>query len=350
VVLTDTWTEWNIPLTEFSNQGVVLTNVDKIAIGFGNRNTPVAGGSGTMYFDDIRLYRGRCFPTLAKPAADFSNNCVVDYADLEIMTDNWLISDWQVTPTPASSSGLVASYQFEGTLNDSVGGHHADPCGTVAYATGKVGSSALDLSGGAYADTKKTATQLGVEGNKAKSVTAWVYTRSFNGGGIFDMGANVNGQNFSLRTLTEPNVWRAQRFGYPVYDFDFTYPSLNEWVHMALVYDGNDAGNWSYAYANGEQVGSQLAELNTVDTRSFRIGIWSTTTFDGLIDDLRLYSRALSQEEVASIALRTGTFTQPLDLLLTPQDPAINMNGDGKIDFADYALLADTWLEVVLWP
>jgi hypothetical protein len=53
----DTWTEWNIPLTDLSNAGVVLTDVSKLAIGFGDRNNPQAGGSGTMYFDDIRLYR-----------------------------------------------------------------------------------------------------------------------------------------------------------------------------------------------------------------------------------------------------------------------------------------------------
>ncbi len=55
--LIDVWTEWNIPLTEFSNQGVVLTNVDSIAIGFGDKANPQPGGSGTVFFDDIRLYR-----------------------------------------------------------------------------------------------------------------------------------------------------------------------------------------------------------------------------------------------------------------------------------------------------
>jgi hypothetical protein len=54
-----TWTEWNIPLTDLSNAGLVLTDVSKLAIGFGDRNNPQAGGSGTMYFDDIRLYRPR---------------------------------------------------------------------------------------------------------------------------------------------------------------------------------------------------------------------------------------------------------------------------------------------------
>ena len=55
--LVETWTQWNIPLTDFSNQGVVLTNVNSISIGLGDRNNPQPGGSGTMYFDDIRLYR-----------------------------------------------------------------------------------------------------------------------------------------------------------------------------------------------------------------------------------------------------------------------------------------------------
>jgi hypothetical protein len=51
------WTEWIIDLQEFASQGVDLTNVDSIAIGFGTKNNPAAGGTGTMYLDDIRLYR-----------------------------------------------------------------------------------------------------------------------------------------------------------------------------------------------------------------------------------------------------------------------------------------------------
>jgi hypothetical protein len=51
-----TWTEWSIPLQAFADQGVNLTNVNTITLGLGNKQNPVAGGSGTMYFDDIRLY------------------------------------------------------------------------------------------------------------------------------------------------------------------------------------------------------------------------------------------------------------------------------------------------------
>ena len=56
----DTWTEWIIPLQAFADQGITLTNIDRIAIGLGSRdNMTIPGGSGKMFFDDIRLYRPR---------------------------------------------------------------------------------------------------------------------------------------------------------------------------------------------------------------------------------------------------------------------------------------------------
>jgi len=53
----DVWTDWNIDLQNFADKGVDLTDVDSIAIGFGDRDNPQAGGKGKVYFDDIRLYR-----------------------------------------------------------------------------------------------------------------------------------------------------------------------------------------------------------------------------------------------------------------------------------------------------
>jgi hypothetical protein len=46
------WTAWNIELQKFADQGVNLANVNSITLGLGS----VTGGTGTMYFDDIRLY------------------------------------------------------------------------------------------------------------------------------------------------------------------------------------------------------------------------------------------------------------------------------------------------------
>jgi len=56
----DTWTEWIIPLSALADQGVILTDVDKIAIGLGTQgNMTIPGGKGKMYIDDIRLYQPR---------------------------------------------------------------------------------------------------------------------------------------------------------------------------------------------------------------------------------------------------------------------------------------------------
>jgi hypothetical protein len=62
--LIDTWTQWNIDLQEFSDAGVVLTDVSNLAIGFGDADNPQPGGSGLVFFDDIRLYLDSLLPSV----------------------------------------------------------------------------------------------------------------------------------------------------------------------------------------------------------------------------------------------------------------------------------------------
>jgi hypothetical protein len=47
-----TWTEWNVDLQAFADQGVNLPFVNSITLGLSS----VSGGTGMIYFDDIRLY------------------------------------------------------------------------------------------------------------------------------------------------------------------------------------------------------------------------------------------------------------------------------------------------------
>jgi hypothetical protein len=97
------WHEWNIKLSDFSVPGtndVNLRSIDKVYIGFGTRGSPTTSG-GTVYFEDIHLYRPRC--VLSKRSADFAKvdyapagdpagDCVIDYRELEIMAGNWLMT------------------------------------------------------------------------------------------------------------------------------------------------------------------------------------------------------------------------------------------------------------------
>jgi hypothetical protein len=58
--LINDWTEWTIPLQNFADRGIDLTGINSIGIGIGDKDNPQQdGGSGTMYFDDIRLYLPR---------------------------------------------------------------------------------------------------------------------------------------------------------------------------------------------------------------------------------------------------------------------------------------------------
>jgi hypothetical protein len=83
------WQRWNIPLTDFND--VNLAGVEKLYIGFGERDSWALGGSGIVYFDDIRLYATVCIPEYG-PVADFDGDCFVSLEDYAILASRWFMS------------------------------------------------------------------------------------------------------------------------------------------------------------------------------------------------------------------------------------------------------------------
>ncbi len=55
ITIRPTWQEWTVPYSSLA--GVNLNRVKAMYIGVGNRKTPAAGGTGTVYLDDIALGR-----------------------------------------------------------------------------------------------------------------------------------------------------------------------------------------------------------------------------------------------------------------------------------------------------
>jgi len=92
-VKVDTWSVWHIALTEFTdaNPSLDLTGISKIYIGFGDRdNHPSPGGSGRVYFDDIRLYLPRCLNVDdCDLTYDFNGDCVVNFEDFAVFMQSW---------------------------------------------------------------------------------------------------------------------------------------------------------------------------------------------------------------------------------------------------------------------
>ncbi len=83
------WTVWNIDLAEFT--GIDMDSIDTMTIGVGDPDSPAANGTGTIYIDNVNLYPTRC---ITQPAADLTNDCVVDLDDFAEMSDQWLLNGW----------------------------------------------------------------------------------------------------------------------------------------------------------------------------------------------------------------------------------------------------------------
>jgi len=99
-VQSESWRAWDIDLGQFSAEGLDLSNVKKICIGFGDKTGAVTcDGSGIVFFDDIRLYPARCFNAAQLDlSGDVNGDCVVDFQDFALMADGWLNEGLSVVP------------------------------------------------------------------------------------------------------------------------------------------------------------------------------------------------------------------------------------------------------------
>jgi len=82
------WHEWNVSLEDLAAGGVDLTDANRIYIGFGDRDNPSAGDYGSVAIDDILLYAYKC--VLPGPTGDLTDDCIVDYKDVALMSAAWL--------------------------------------------------------------------------------------------------------------------------------------------------------------------------------------------------------------------------------------------------------------------
>jgi len=113
------------------------------------------------------------------------------------------------------------------------------------------------------------------------------------------------------------------------------------WYHVAGVYS---QGNYIRTYVNGV-LDRELATTSVLGTSTgtLKIGCEPYNTsgglFNGLIDEVQIYKAALTAGQVAWLAGYTSVLSIPADL-----------RQDNVIDFKDFAVLGDSWLEEILWP
>ena len=350
-VAKETWHPWRIELQELHD--IDLSNIESIALRFhADPGNPTGIGSGTVYFDDIILYSSQCFEK-NMPAADFNGDCLVNFVDLEETAYSWLATGYNTYPA-AVPDAPVAWYKFDGNANDSIGLANGLVRGNPTYARGVYGQ-AISFDG--YKDAVEIAGAVNLFSKISTAITIafWQYGADspYHTDTLccsnYTYGKDAPVIAINLGCWRRPGMYHWD-CGRP-WSFDnklsgnhrYSSEWMGRWNHWAFTKDA-EAGTMQI-YLNGVLYDSLSGAYSPISgITSFEIGSGWYGGYDGLIDDFRIYDYALSQPEIVHVATNgTGIFDQ---LLMTPAD----LNGDNKIDFADFALFADHWLENQLWP
>ncbi|MFC1633836.1 LamG domain-containing protein [Planctomycetota bacterium] len=349
----EAWQVWRIELSELNDPNLNLSHIAGLSLGFcAEAGKPSSTGSGTIYFDDIRLYSSRCLQE-NRSDADFDGDCIVDFKDLKELALCWLDRGTHMyyVTTPKNP---IAWYKFDGNTDDSAGSADGRLLGTPTYTQGVFGQ-AISFDG--YKDAVEITNVPGLFSKIVTGITIafWQY-----GADSSHLSDTLCCSNY-LYGLDDPVIainlgcWRPPGR----YNWDCGGPwSFENRLDGNHRYASEWSGRWNHwAFTKDVQTGTMQIFLNGLlyDSRtgadspisgitSFEIGSGWYGGYDGLMDDFRIYNYALSQSEVAHVATNgTGIFEQPL---MIPAD----LNEDDQIDFSDFAILADKWLDNKLWP
>jgi len=261
------WLPWNIDL---ASTGASLASVTKLVIGVEG-----AGAAGTLYFDDIELQG---------TAPGF------------------------VTPVDPGTSGLVAWYKFDGDLKDAAGTNHGTAVGDAKTGADATRGQVLLVDGiGDAVDIPALGSA------NAVTISMWV-------------NSTIDPTPIQFASFFHADDWAAGdlhwRYSYGVVDAGLYGLSnttgkainrANQWNHVAVTVSATEFALWLNGYKDGSQT---FTAVQTITLGDGLIGAWRNgasveRTFTGKIDDARFYDRALSQEEIASLAGRTAPFAKP---------------------------------------
>jgi formylglycine-generating enzyme len=225
--------------------------------------------------------------------------------------------------SPSLQSGLVAYYPFNGNANDASGnGNNANPAPGVTYGVDRFGagnSAALfDGTSNTYFEVPTLATFQYRPATYSAWFTLAAYLppappdksmlmmtlmgreRCYDGhaGAIVLGSENQYGYANDLIYYTGTSgvhFWRT--------------PPLQTWTHVAMTID---SANRICLYYNGEKVADQTYQYDQSSQFAFRIGGSSPALYgggyglgryfwNGMIDDVRIYNRALSVSEILQL-------------------------------------------------
>lgn len=253
----------------------------------------------------------------------------------------WSVGMVSYAESPAAPNlGLVAHYPFDGDLRDHSGfQRHAvsdSPQGPPRFSPARTASpnQALSLSGQDAGLTIPSLAGFGPNGSRGTTVSFWMRCpiQGFLLGCARESAPDQS--SFHVRTdgkrlMVSGGVGDEVGFGFP--------ESANAWRHVAVVFGPSrsekNTGMEVQLWVDGRSIGFCPIEVNPRHLRTpLTVGSISGTThgrLQGEIDDLRLYGKALSLEEVLDLYAHetTGLGAVPV-LVLQPQAQSVEKGRD----------------------
>lgn len=235
----------------------------------------------------------------------------------------------------ATTGSLIAHYSFDGSATDSVGGNDGTLVGGPAFVAGKIGQ-AIQLDGvDDYVITDMIKSETALSNLNKITISYWIKPAVVSGYPIARWGA---GRQFSQSLIANKMRlnWRvggSNGSGTTIDQLGMANISTGGWYHIVAVYDGSSSkmyvnGNLDSVAQSGLGSGSSL-NASVPDALAFgRMIAAANSYYNGLIDDVRIYNRALSQTDVSDMYSEAGGTIVPVEAVqIAPAGTAENDPG-----------------------
>ena len=211
-------------------------------------------------------------------------------------------------PVDPGTEGLVAYYPLEsagrGITKDSSGnGLDATIIGDPVFVADGVVGNALDFSGDDYLDCGNSPL-FGMQDTNQMTVSAWVTIRSIPTAWIAAVAKGeyawrLSNVNMDPRFHFGITIWNApDAFGID----GVTAVGLDEWHHIAGSFDGANINVWLDGVVDASAVTTEPIGTNDMNVFIGENPESLGRFWDGLIDEVYIYNRALSDLEIAYLA------------------------------------------------
>jgi len=302
----------------------------------GSGKTLIKDGPGTMIVDNVAHTingAGTTFEVRQGLLTADAPDPLGGSTDLTLAGGTASFGDTVAPPAPGPTAGLVSHWTFDETSGTTAADAHGPNPGAISGGVtlgvpGAIGT-AFDFDGGSG---QVDVGSVGVSGAAPRSIAGWFKSDSADPPsdwrGIFGFYNGSGGGNLFFGV----DVINNNDAGVHVYGWERKIADLEttSWHHAAATYDGANI-SWYY---DGILVGSEArAGLNTTDyfTMSWRRD--NNNRFDGKIDDVHLYNRALTAAEVeAFYGARTAPDTSSINVLVTANS-TLESRSASQLDF-----------------